>query len=130
MENLRTRSDLRKEPGMDPKGEGRSAITRIEETSVWDFLRLVQARGESRFTKCPHLTLSIQRTRVFACVTVPNGIRADYRRKLLGRGFEDFATLCKGVCRRLENALRKADGAAPWVQMVQRDTKCQVQLPN
>jgi hypothetical protein len=129
MENLRTRSDLRKELGMDPKGEGRSAITGIEETSVWDFLRLAQARGESSFTKCPHLTLSIQQTRVFACVTVPNGIRTEYRRKLLGKGFGDFATLCTEVCRRLDSALRKADGAAPWVHMVQRHYPSQRAVP-
>ena len=129
MENLRTRSDLKKGLGMDPKGVGRPAITGTEAASVWDFLRLVQARGESSFTRCPHLTLSIQQKLVFACVTVPNGIRAEYRRKLLGKGFGDFAKLCTEVRGRLDKALRKADGAAPWVHMVQRHYPSQRGVP-
>jgi len=129
MEQLKGRANLRGRLEMDPKAEGRPAITGTEEMSVWDFLRLFQARGESSFTKCPHLTLSIQQERIFACVTVPNGIRAEYRRRLLGRGLEHFVNLCTEVQGRLKKVLRNANGAVPWVHLVQRRYPTQRSIP-
>ena len=120
MEKLRNRSDLQRKLGMDPEGEGRPAITGQDGTSVWDFLPLIQARSEASFTNCPHLTLSVQRDRIFALVTVPNGIKREYRHNLRRDGKEGFFYLVEQVQRNLEKSFRRVDGATPWMEILQR----------
>lgn len=119
MAELRKRSDLQKELGMDPTGEGRPAITGRESTTVWDFLSLVAARGVKSFTKYPHLTPTIQQPRVFAQLTIPHGIKREFRRNLLAKGKQGFIGLFSEICTNFEECFRDVDGAAPWVDMVQ-----------
>ncbi len=129
---LRKRKDLRRELAMDPLGRGRPAITGREEASpwgVWNFLPLIQARNEGNFTKCPHLTLSVQYERVFACVTLPNSLKRQYRRNLLRGGKASFLHQIEDVCKDIEERLRSVEGAAPWLEIVQRRYPTQRSAP-
>jgi hypothetical protein len=49
-DELRGRSDLKRQLKIDPRGEGRPAITGRETSSLWDILSLAQARGSRAFT--------------------------------------------------------------------------------
>ena len=120
MGELRTRKDLVRELKMDPRGEGRSAITGKNGVAVWDFLRLRSSSGEDAFTHDPHLTLVISHDRVRAMITVPNGIRPSYRRNLIKLGAVGFSKVLAEITKRLARNLRGAQGAVPWVEVVQR----------
>lgn len=120
MDDLRKRKDLVKILGMDPTLPGRGAITGKEGVAVWDFLRLKASRHCEVFTKYPHLTIAIQGERVLAIVTVPHGIQPQFRRNLIELGFDGFQEVMSDVNKRLLRALRKAKGAVPWVDVVQR----------
>lgn len=109
MGELRDRPDLRKLGVIPPKHQ--KAIKGEKTRSVWDVLPL---RRRLRFTRFPHLGLSIRDDRVEAGMVVPNGYR---RRLVIG---ESFLGAMEKVCRNLESELRGADGAAPWVEIVQR----------
>jgi len=120
MDQLRKRSDLKRELGMDPEGKSRSAITGREGSGVWDFLPLAEAKNAKNFTEFPHLTLGIQRERLLTIVTVPNGIQREFRRRLLAGGKEKFCELFETVHDNFRNALSNIEGAAPWMEIVQR----------
>jgi len=120
MDELRKRSDLRRELGLDPEGKGRPAITGQEGTSVWDFLRLVDSRDAEKFTEFPHLTLSIQHEQLLAMVTVPHGIRREFRKNLLTGGWKGFCELFEKLLDNFSESLGGIEGAAPWVEMLQR----------
>jgi len=111
--------------GMDPKGKGRPAITGREGASVWDFLPLRRAARAAAFTACPHLTLSIQSQRVLVVVTIPHGIKTEFRRNLLALERDGFRHLLMEVEGRLRSVLRTADGAKPWMEVVQRHYRTQ-----
>lgn len=125
LDQLRTKTKLKRELGMDPTVPGRGAITGREGAGVWDFLQLKQAKRAVVFTEFPHLTLAIERDRLLAIVTIPHGIRAAFRRRLIELGLEGFEELLSGVNRRLLQALRGDKGAAPWVVVVQRRYRTQ-----
>jgi hypothetical protein len=118
LDELRKRADLKDELGMDPESKGRSAITGRESTTVWDFLRLAQARGEH--TEFPHLTLSIGEEQLQATVTVPNGIRRQFRVNLLSGGRDQFCALFRKLLYNFNTSLKGVNGAAPWVEVFQR----------
>ncbi len=120
MDELRKRSDLKGKLGMDPEGMGRTAITGREGTWVWDFLPLVKAKRAKSFTEFPHLTLGIQQELLVTIVTVPNGIRPEFRRNLLAGGKENFFKLLQSVHDNLRQSLSGIEGAAPWMETVQR----------
>ncbi len=120
MDELRKRKDLVKILGMDPVLPGRGSITGKDGVAVWDFLRLRISRHSEVFTKYPHLTIAIQGERVLAIVTVPHGIQSQLRRNLIELGFDGFQEVLSDVNKKLLRALRKAKGAAPWVDVVQR----------
>jgi len=120
LDEPRNRTDLQKQLGMDADGEGRPAITGRETTRVWDFLRLKQAKDIKNFTEFPHLTLSIHDDQLIAIVTVPNGIRREFRKRLLAGGRDQFRTLFQQLNRNLNHALEGAHGAVPWVEILQR----------
>lgn len=120
MDELRKRSDLKRDLRMDPEGKRRSAITGREGTGVWDFLPLAKAKSAKNFTEYPHLTLGIQRERLLPIVTVPNGIRREFRRSLLAGGKEKFCELFETVHDNFRKALGSVQGAAPWMEIVQR----------
>lgn len=125
MEGLRTRKDLVRDLRMDPKGQGRSAITGKNGVAVWDFLRLRNSSDKDAFTHNPHLTLVVSHDRVTAMITVPNGIKSAYRRNLVDLGAEGFSELLADITKRLVRGLRGANGAVPWVQVVQRRYRSQ-----
>lgn len=120
LDELRTRKDLVRKLGMNPQGVGRGAITGREGAAVWDFLRLKGSSNEEPFTKFPHLTLALERDRILATITVPNGIKTTFRRNIVDLGFEGFCELIGKVNNNLYQALNEAKGAAPWVIVVQR----------
>lgn len=119
LEELRKNKRLIQQTGIDPKLEGRPGITGKDGASVWDFLRMKQSKGEL-FTKHPHFTLGISSERLLVIVTVPHGIRTEYRRNLLKLGFEGFHELMGEINARLVKALKSAPGSAPWCEVVQR----------
>jgi len=106
--------------GMDPKGQGRSAITGRAGAQVWDFLPLKQAKNAKLFTGFPHLSLGIQQPRVLVIVTLPNGIRREFRNNLLDLGEESFSDLIIDIATDMSKRLQKAKGAKPWIDVVQR----------
>jgi len=120
MNELRDRKDLVMAVGMDPQSVGRGAITGREGVAVWDFLRLKESKNEKLFIRYPHLTLALEDDRVLAIITVPHGIRRIFRRNIVDLGFEGFSELMAQVNDNLCKALKKAEGAAPWVVVVQR----------
>jgi hypothetical protein len=120
LDELRTRKGLQRELDMDPKAEGRPAITGREGTSVWDFLPLAKAHSAGNFAQYPHLTLSIQRERLLATVTVPNRIRRQFRHNLLAGGKEEFLELLGKVHNNLQRVLSEVEGAAPYAEILQR----------
>lgn len=129
MQELRKRKDLVKKIGMNPKGLGRGAITGKDATAVWDFLRIRGSKNNELFTKYPHLTLGLQRDRVLAIITVPNGITPSFRRNIISLGYDGFTELMKKVNSNFNKALKKAKGAAPWVEIVQRRYSSQRATP-
>jgi hypothetical protein len=120
MEELRKRKDLQRKLGMNPEGEGRPAITGRVGAAVWDFLPLAGAKDSETFTEFPHLTLGIERERVIAIVTVPNGIRREFRRRLLSNGKDGFLQVLEEIRQGLEKTLSRVDGATPWLEILQR----------
>ncbi len=120
MDELRQRKNLQRKLGVDPRGKGRPAITGREGRWVWDFLPLVQARGARNFTEYPHFTLSIGQDWTYAHVTIPNGIKKEYRENLLSRGKAGFFQLLREVTTNFEKSLGGVEGASPWISVFQR----------
>lgn len=128
MEGLRADQRLRKRLRADLTGDGRTAITGRDSTTVWDYISLVDAKGGD-FTRYPHLTMAIQSDRVLTITTVPNRITPAFRRNLKALGEEGFADLLQVVERNMRPLLRKAPGAAPWFRAVQRHYPTQRSAP-
>jgi hypothetical protein len=120
MEKLRLHPKLQKELGIDPKQEGRPAITGQRGSSVWDYLPLKAARAEQIFTRFPHLTLSIQQKRIVVVVILPNGIKPEFRQNIIRLGPDGFTDLVMGIESRLSKAFREVKGAVPWMEIIQR----------
>ena len=117
---LRKKSRLSRELGMDPEAVGRGAITGKEGAAVWDFLRLKQSRRSEAFTRYPHLTIGIDRARLLAIVAIPHRIKGEYRRRIVQLGQRGFSDLLEEITKRISRALRDDKGAAPWMDVVQR----------
>jgi hypothetical protein len=120
MDELRKRKDLEHHLAMNPSGAGRGAITGKSGTSVWDLLPIKGSKLGEAFTKFPHLTLSLEHDRVVVIVIVPSGIRPVFRRNIVRLGFAGFSDLMSKVNQNLNEALKSATGAAPWVIVLQR----------
>jgi hypothetical protein len=120
MDELRERRDLRKQIGMNPEGPGRGAITGTKGSAVWDFLPIKVPARTDTFTSAPHLTFSIRQKSLWTALTIPNNIRRHWRRNLQDLDEEQFWELFAQINRNLRKALRGANGAVPWVEMVQR----------
>lgn len=129
IDELRKRKDLVREVGVDPQLIGRGAITGKQGTAVWDFLRLKESREEQSFTKFPHLTLSVRRDDIFALVTVPNNIKTEFRKNLLSHGETHFVKIFEEIRNNLEDCLKNAKGAVPWVEVLQRHYPSQRSQP-
>jgi len=120
MEKLRDRRDLRNRLNMNPKVQGRSAITGRHSDGVWDFLSLSTAKDAGSFTKYPHLTLGVGSHAVEAMVTIPNAVNNVMRRNLKQLGEAAFQDLARDVIGNLKPLLRDCKGATPWFRGVQR----------
>lgn len=118
---LQQRKDLQ-ELGVDPTGEGRSALTGRGFDAVWDFLPLKAARGSAQHTAFPHLTLALNAESAIAAVTVPNGVKGGVRTKLKEGGVEGFRSLVAELDRTLRRTRRvkKSKGAKPFMYVHQR----------
>ena len=120
MDELRNNRHLVRQMGIVPHGGGRGSITGREGSAVWDFLQLQGLKKGEAFTKLPHLTLAVEVDRLLVMVTVPHGIRSEYRRRLVELGGDGFQALFSNLNTGLLQALRKSKGANPWVVVVQR----------
>ncbi len=119
-EELRNRDDLKLELGMAPDLPGRPAITGRGGDSIWDFLQIGAAQEAKSFTEFPHLTLAISQTGVVAMVTVPNGVRRESFRRMVGLGPDGFRSLVHDILERMQPTLAACKGMEPRLRAVQR----------
>ncbi|MDE0001148.1 MAG: hypothetical protein OXQ29_00445 [Rhodospirillaceae bacterium] len=112
MGELRRRRDLADVLGIDPDGKGRGAITGSQGDGVWDYLPLVGA--PAKFVEYPHLTLSVQSSRLVTIVSVPNGILPKFRRRIVDLGPDGFVGLAREIGERLAAVSRDFPGATPY----------------
>lgn len=129
MEELRTRKRLAEKLGADLAAPGRGAITGKQANSVWDYIPVVKARGNKSFTSHPHLTLSIQRDKVIAQVTVPNGLNRILRHALFGGGYDSFETMINEFQNNTGQVLKNDTGARPFIEVLQRHYPSQKSTP-
>lgn len=106
--------------GMDPDGKGRGTITGRARDGVWDLLPLKGARGADLFTAHPHLTYSINRTHPGLQLSVPNGVKGGFRKRLEALGADGFEELLREVDSNLRDVVKTSRHAKPNVHVVQR----------
>jgi hypothetical protein len=106
--------------GVDRTGAGRPSITGAALPSVWDFLPLAGADPDERFNRYPHVTLSIQRDRTIAHLTLPNHLHGPFRRRLVAGGYEAFKTAIAAFIERARSVLDADAGAVPFIEVLQR----------
>jgi hypothetical protein len=106
--------------GVDRSGAGRPTITGAALPSVWDFLPLAGADPDERFNRYPHLTLSIQRDRTIAHLTLPNDLHGPFRHALVAGGYEAFKTAIGAFIERARSVLSADAGAVPYIEVLQR----------
>jgi len=128
MQDLRQRSDLRKELGIDPEGPGRPAITGREGSHVWDFIHVKKA-GDEQMTRVPHVTLAIHTDHALAITIIPHGMKSHFRRNLLELGPDGFFRLVKQIEKNLAKSLRNAVSYKPWMEVLQRRYRTPSSLP-
>ena len=117
LDELRQREDLI-DLGINPKADGRAAITGSQEDSVWDY---VQLKGAPKiFTEYPHLTLSVERDRLVAAVTLPNEIQRRLRKRIIDLGYEGFHEVMAEIASNMSSNLHRYSGAAPILEARQR----------
>jgi hypothetical protein len=118
-DELQQRKDLQ-ELGVDPTGEGRSAITGQGFSPVWNYLSLKQAKGETQHTAFPHLSLEMNSETALAAVTVPNGVKGGFRTRLEKGGLEGFRSLIAVLEVALRPTVMRSKGAKPFICVNQR----------
>lgn len=114
--------------GIDPKGEGRPALTRGDEGAVWDFIPLKFAKGAA-FTSYPHATYVIRPKNAGVAITVPHRIKVSFKNKLKNIGIDGFKKLLREVEKNLRKPVMMARGTKPLVYIVQRHYKSQRSTP-
>ena len=122
---FRKNKRLVKELEIDPKGKGRSALTRGWDDSVWDFIPLKVARGSSSHTAYPHATLVIAPDHAAAAITVPNGVRGGIKSRIKAAGPETLEKMLARIERNLRPVGKKVPGMKPMVYLLQRRYKSQ-----
>lgn len=103
--------------GMDPRAEGRPAITGRRATVVWDCLPLAK-RPRGAFTRHPHLTLAVHSDHLEVSVTIPNAVAGPVRARLRALDAKDFIALNAAILRRARPLLKK--GAEIRAYVLQR----------
>lgn len=124
------RQELIKHPdmhamGVDPQGKGRGAITGRQQSEVWDYMPLKKARNLVTFTDSPHLTLAIHRDYATAGITVPNGVKGGFKKKLRSGGPSAFRDLLLEIEGNLRPVTAKTAKSTPWMYAIQRHYKSQ-----
>ena len=119
MDELRKREDLDHTLGIE-KISGRGAITGKDAGLVWDYLRLKKSSGSKNSTEFPHLTLGLHREFMVAFLIIPNGLRSDFRRNLLGQGLEPLRVVLSNMLSNFNESLGDVRGVVPWIELVQR----------
>jgi hypothetical protein len=127
MGELRQRPDLREAFGVKRFGQGRAAITGTRGTSVWDFLPI--GASDEGFTAAPHLTLGLHQRTLEMMLTLPNGMKGDYRSAVTEGGFDGFRKRVEQCGRALLPLSRRAEGARPTIYLLQRHYKSQRSNP-
>lgn len=129
-DELRARSDLQSELGVDPSGQGRPAITDGlgDGDGVWDFLPLVKARG-APFTRFPHLTIAIRDICAIAAITIPDGVSGGFRTRLKDIKLDGFLNLICEIERRLHPVTSASASFKPLMYATQRHYRTQRSLP-
>ena len=108
------------ELGVDPVRGGRSSITGSAQTSVWDYLPFAFWNADEGFTRYPHVTLSIQRDRAIAHLTLPDKLEGSLRRHLLSGGYEAFKVAIASYVQHMHAVLSEDAGAVPFIEVRQR----------
>jgi hypothetical protein len=129
LNQIKRSREISKRLHITPNGKGRPAITGREGSGVWDFIPLAVSHAAKSFTQYPHLTMGIQRDRLIVIVTIPNGIRPDFRRNLLAGGEESFLEVFETVFNGLRRSLGKIQGATPFAEIIQRHFPTQRSTP-
>lgn len=129
MAELREQKVLSKKLGADLQAQGRSAITGKQGFTVWDYIPLKVAKGANAFTDYPHLTLFIHRDHLGTIISIPNGLKASLRRKLIDLGEEGFNDLMGNVNQLLVRALKRSKSGVPMVTVQQRHYPSQRSVP-
>jgi hypothetical protein len=91
--------------GMDPKAQGRPAITGRSGSAVWDFLSLADRPTRGSFTSYPHLTLAVHDDHLEVAITIPNGVIRAVRRRLIDLGAEGLIELNAQILKRARRIL-------------------------
>jgi hypothetical protein len=117
-EELLRRPDIRSL--IDHRRAGRPAITGRGASGVWDFMCYKHAVNGPNFTASPHMTFGIHTDHVEVAVTLPNGLRSEYRRRLVSMSADDFNDIMGEVAKGMETVTRKAPGASPRIRVNQR----------
>lgn len=121
---------LKNNLGFDPQSPGRPAITQGDNGSVWDFISLnKQATDKTYFTCNPHITFSIGPRNVSAAITIPNGIKGQFKSRLKLAGIDGFKNLLAKVEANLRESIIKVPKARPLVYIIQRHYKTQRSSP-
>jgi hypothetical protein len=118
-DELRQRKDLQT-LGIEPDGEGRSALTGRNFDPVWDYISLKQATNAAQHTAFPHLTLGMNSKTTSASVTIPNGVRGGFRTKIGQMGTEQFRSLVATLECAMRPVISRSEGARPIIYATQR----------
>jgi len=130
IQELRKDKRLDKQLGIDLLAPGRSAITGKSYSAVWDYLSLKQSKSAKAHTEFPHFTVAIRDDCVFVLVTMPHGIKSEFRRNLLNHGYDHFEKVFSKVAAGFEKICNRIEGVYSKVEIVQRHYKSQRSTPN
>lgn len=126
-EELRKNKILIKSLGLDINAKGRTAITRGDNGSVWDFLPLKIFKGKP-FTTMIHPTIVIRPIEASIALTIPNGM-GNIRNILRNKGFDIFVQILEQIEENLRPIIVKLNKAKPKIYVEQRHYKSQRSHP-
>lgn len=128
LDELRTRKNLATTLGIDLKAAGRPAIT-DDGRHVWDFLKLKLANQAKTHTSYPHFNISLSDSTLGAYLSIPNGMRRSFHRRLLGEDVSDFENLIRATANGICTALKGTKEARPHLILLQRRYPSQKSTP-
>lgn len=125
---LRSDYELTTRLSINPKLDGRGAITGSSAGFVWDYLRLAVS-AERAHTDLPHFTLSLSREDCSVMVTLPNGLDRNLKKRFEHLSNEQFQRLCLEIVMMLESLLQLEPNAQPALRVLQRRYPSQRAIP-